>query len=252
METKIFFKTLSKSCSLDPYLYQIHLKCHNHKFLRGATQGVYKRQVSLLVQHYKNINRERHDVKVLDWGAGKGHITYLLKLAGFDVTSCDLDVNVDDSSFGQATPIIEEQNIEVVALKHGHKLPFDEATFDLVVSFGVLEHVNDDQKSLIEIRRILKHDGRLFFTFLPYHLSWTQKIAHLRKNYYHDHLYSLKKIRTLAERANFTVEHLWHGQLFPKNSMAHSNFLEWLDRSLTFYTPLKYFATNVEGFLKVK
>src|SRR5262249_10267030 len=151
---------------------------------------------------------------------------------GFDVTSCDLQSTASDSAFGQRTPIIEEQAIPVVPLHDDRALPFADASFDLVVSFGVLEHVRDDRGSLREIHRILKPGGRFFFTFLPYWLSWTQHVARLRGDWYHTVLYRAGGVRRMASDAGFRVEGIWHGQLFPKNSLPHSNAIERLDRFL--------------------
>lgn len=240
---------LSESVELDSYLVDIASRVPTHSFLRGATQGCYIRMVQLLIAIYKQQGRSPASVRVLDWGAGKGHITYLLKAAGFNVVSCDIGSTADDSSFGQNTPIIEDNALKIVPLSDPWKLPFKDKEFDLVVSFGVLEHVPDDLKSLKEIRRILVHGGIFFFSFLPYWLSWSQRLARLRGDWYHLRLYRKKNINEMAFKARFKKECVWHGQLFPKNSLPHSNLIERIDRFLTSYTPLKYFATNLEGVL---
>lgn len=38
-------------------------------------------------------------------------------------------------------------------------LPFDEKTFDAVLCYHVLEHIEDDKKSISEIYRVLKQGG---------------------------------------------------------------------------------------------
>lgn len=48
----------------------------------------------------------------------------------------------------------------------GEHLPFPDASFDLVLSHEVLEHVQDDRKSMEEIIRTLKPGGRLIL-FIP-------------------------------------------------------------------------------------
>jgi len=188
----------------------------------------------------------------LDWGCGKGQITYLLKKQGFAVTSCDIhNTEADDSTFGQEVPIIREQAIDVIPLSHAYQLPFGDKSFDCVVSFGVLEHVSSDADSLREIRRILKDRGIFYITFLPYFLSWTQQIARLRGETYHDRLYKKQSLVRLAESSGFTVVDISHGQLFPKNSVPLSldRLLEPLDRWLCAYTPLRFLATNLEAVL---
>ena len=242
-------RALKTSLPLDPYLVEIGERNESHAFLAGATQGVYRRLVELLRQYAIKQYGSVETLRVLDWGAGKGHISYLMKQAGFNVTSCDIEADAIDSSFGQQTPIIQEQGIEIVPLTHPWKLPFDDGDFDIVLSFGVLEHVPNDRESVKEIRRILRRGGPFFFCFLPYWLSWTQRIAHMRGDFYHPHLYSKDEIEGFAEEAGFEVGKIWHGQILPKNAVSYSSLLESFDRNLTFWTPLKYFATNIEGFM---
>lgn len=243
-------RILSRDCELDDFLLGIAQNHPTHAFLGKATQTVYLRQVALLREIAEQIfKKPLSEIRVLDWGSGKGHISYLLKKEGFQVTSCDRKDLTDDSSFGQETPILLEKSIPVVPLDQEVRLPFEDHSFEVVVSFGVLEHVQKDADSMREIRRILKPGGVFFVTFLPYSLSWTQRVAHLLGNDYHDRLYSKKKLCGLAGETGFNVLDIWHGQLFPKNSLGNSSRLEKLDRFLTDFTPLGLFATNLEAVL---
>lgn len=184
---------------------------------------------------------------ILEWGCGKGHISYLMREMGAEITSCDVH-GADDSSFGQDTPIIKKASIDVVPLEHPYILPFKDASFDIVLSFGVLEHVSNDFESLQEIHRILKPSGLLFCFFLPYHLSWTQRLAHLRGDFYHDRLYSKNIVRELIKQSKLELLDIWHRQLLPKNSISYGNYrtFEFIDQLITEYTPLKYTATDIE------
>jgi len=246
---RLIKEILSTPVELDGYLLDVSKRIETHRFLGGGTQGCYIRMVQLLATIYTRQGRDLSTVRVLDWGTGKGHISYLLKEAGFDVVSCDIESADDDSSFGQKTPIIKEKSISVIPLTHPWILPFKDAEFDLVVSFGVLEHVPNDYESLRELRRIIKPGGIFFFSFLPFWLSWSQRLGHLRGNWYHPRLYRTKTLTDMAVNVGFKVGNLWHGQLLPKNSFPHSNLLERVDRFLTWSSPLKYFATNIEGIL---
>lgn len=249
---KTMLRKMSEGIKLDDYLCEVAATTEGHEFLGAATQGIYLRQIRFFKCWCDtNLQLQSRPI-VLDWGAGKGHISYLLSKQGFEVVSCDILSEAEDSSFGQLTPIIDRNKINVLPLKHSSKLPFQDASFDAVVSFGVLEHVEDDIASLFEIRRILKPGGVFYFCFLPYKFSWTQKISHLRGNFYHDRLYSKKTVHHLAQLSSFSVEGVWHGQLFPKNSFSHNNLIEKFDRFICSYTPLRYFATNLEGLLVAK
>jgi SAM-dependent methyltransferase len=240
---------LSARTPPDPYLSEVARGEPSHRFLGNSAQAIYIRQVALLSRLLESqTGRPPEQIDVLDWGCGKGQISYLLSKLRFKVVSCDIAGDADDSAFGQHTPINKGRGHDVIALHDPVRLPFDDASFDCVTSFGVLEHVADDLGSMHEIRRVLKKDGVFYVTFLPYFLSWTQAVTKLRGNSYHDRLYTQRTVRERARGAGFTVQAMWLAQLFPKNSVPHpaDAVLEPIDRALCRYTPLRYLATNLE------
>ncbi|TSD05232.1 MAG: Methyltransferase type 11 [Parcubacteria group bacterium Athens0714_12] len=235
---------------LNSKLLEIADNVDSHFFLKNpAGQNIF----IYLIEYVKNFSEYWFDknlgqLKILDWGCGKGQVSFLLKENGAKAVSCDIKIETDDSSFGQETPIIKKAGIEVIPLKHEYVLPFQREEFDVVLSFGVLEHTSNDLESLKEINRILKPSG-LFFCFnLPYFLSWTQRLSHLLGNFYHHRLYSKKLTKNLLNKSGFNLIDIWRRQLFPKNTVKYPEYhlFESLDQFLTNYTFLKYFATNIE------
>ncbi len=240
----------SKSIPLDIELTKTVEKHDGHEFLiNPASQNVYL----YLTQFVKTFSepyfsKKINDLQILDWGCGKGHASYFLSKLGAKPISCDVKSNSADSTFNQETPIIRKNNISVEPLTHEYQLPFENESMNIVLSFGVLEHVPNDFESLKEINRILKPKG-LFFCFnLPYIFSWGQRLAHIRGNYYHDRLYSKRQVVKLLKKTNFSLLDFWHRQLLPKNSIRYPKyrFFESLDQFFTETTPLKYLATNIE------
>lgn len=249
-------KVFSEEYELNQQLIDLAKQEKNHAFLTNPPILLI---YTYLVEYIKSVAEEwfnhANTLKILDWGSGKGHITFLLqeayKNSGTKVVSCDIansELARNDSSFLQNTPIIEEKNIKVVPLEHPYELPFSDNAFDIVISMGVLEHVPQDQNSLKEINRILKPNGLLFCFFLPYQWSWTQQLAHWRGNYYHDRLYSKRQVQRMLTRANLRLLDIWHRQLLPKNSVRYPAYprFERVDQWLCSYTPLKCLATNIE------
>lgn len=235
---------------LDSLLIEVGKKYSSHSFLANpAGQNVFLYLTNLVVtistEYFK---KKFSELKVVDWGCGKGHVTYLLQTLGGNIISCDIEQESSDSSFGQETPIIETNGIEILPLKHEYILPFQDNSVDIFLSFGVLEHVTSDNSSIREISRVLNKNG-LFFCFnLPYLFSWTQRLAHLRGDYYHNKLYSRGEVKRLINSNDMEILDLWHRQLFPKNSVKYPIYgmFEKLDQLLTEYTPLKYLSTNIE------
>jgi SAM-dependent methyltransferase len=186
-------KVFSTNWPLDENITAVSATLASHKFLEnpsGQNLYVYSTRFvkALSEQHFK---RPFSDISVLDWGCGKGHVSKLLRdLEPRMLESCDIVTEKGDSAFGQETPILERFGIPVTPLEHEYVLPYESGSFDVVLSVGVLEHVPDDRASLTEISRILKPGGLFFCFFLPTHLSWTQKLAHLRGDFYHDRFYN--------------------------------------------------------------
>lgn len=235
---------------LDQRLTELSRPLPSHFFLANpASQNSY-----LFLLRYLRVFSEQWfgkrpaQLKVLDWGCGKGFCTYLLRKDEFNVVPCDIERSSHDSAFGQETPIIAAENIQVVPLRHDVELPFPNASFDIVLSMGVLEHVQDDRASLREIRRILKPRGLFFCFFLPFLGSWTQWVSRNRGDNYHDRLYTKTRVRCLLSEAGLNVEDIWHRQLLPKNSVRYPvyHFFEAVDQALVRFTPLRLLTTNIE------
>jgi SAM-dependent methyltransferase len=225
----------------------------SHDFLKNPRmQNVHIYLVEYLIAFSEKWFRTRN-IKILDWGCGKGQVTYLCKKRNIDTVSCDIESDHADSAYGQYTPIAEHAKINVVPLKHPNKLPFDDKTFDVVLSFGVLEHVPNDAESLKEINRILKPHGLFFCFFLPYKYSYKQHKHHLQGDFYNDHLYGKKTVQKLVEQADLEVIDYWLRDLLPitpflKNDKlkAHYRFFERIDNWFCRHTIIKHLASNIE------
>jgi ubiquinone/menaquinone biosynthesis C-methylase UbiE len=151
---------------------------------------------------------EQQPRRVLDWGCGYGQVAALLRERGVDVTPFDW--------LADALPTSEEMPLErypgMMAIKSSDpvRLPFAESSFDLVLSVGVLEHVQDPDSSLDEIARVLEPGGRLFIYNLPNRTSWTEFVARRIGAYYHgkyphDQVYTRASARALLERHGYRV-----------------------------------------------
>jgi 2-polyprenyl-3-methyl-5-hydroxy-6-metoxy-1,4-benzoquinol methylase len=98
---------------------------------------------------------------VLDWGCGAGMLSYYLIQAGFAVQALDMVPPLLVTELEQAS-----HSYQFTLASEPKKLPYADASLDIVLSMGVLEHVRetggDELTSLLEIHRILKADGFLF------------------------------------------------------------------------------------------
>jgi len=248
---KLRRKAFGGDWPLDADLTAIGARYPSHRFLQNPS-GQYP---LLYLTHFVKLAAEQHFQKsfgtlsLLDWGCGKGHITKLIgDLKPGELTSCDIVSDWGDSAFGQDVPIHQQFGISVVPLVHESTLPFTNDSFDIVLSFGVLEHVANDKASLREIARVLKPQGLFFCFHLPTRFSWTQFVARRQGDNYHNRLYTPHMLKRLLSENNMRILDMWYRSLLPKNRISIPSFraFERFDQIATEYTPMRYLATNLE------
>lgn len=96
------------------------------------------------------------DKAVLDLGCAGGFMSEALAERGAEVTGIDPAADAIDAArdHAAATGLSIRYDVGV-----GEALPYQDQAFDAVVCVDVLEHVNDLQKVLAEVERVLKYGG---------------------------------------------------------------------------------------------
>jgi SAM-dependent methyltransferase len=144
--------------------------------------------------------------RILDVGTSTGTNLRLLKELGF--------VNVvgvePDSQAGQFARI--KTGIEVL-VADCTSLPFGSAEFDCVLATDVLEHIEDDEKAVQEIVRVLRPGGHLVVTVPAFMALWgiQDDLSH------HKRRYRKERISNLLSAQGLVVHHSWYFNfiLFP-------------------------------------
>jgi len=92
--------------------------------------------------------------RTLDLGCGEGRLARDLKAMGHDIAAVDLSPTMLAAA-KEADPDLEAH------LADAADLPFDDASFDLVVAFMSLQDVSDMEGAIAEAARVLEPGGRL-------------------------------------------------------------------------------------------
>ena len=146
----------------------------------------------------------------LDVATGTGHTAfavapYVEQVIATDITQAMLE---------EATKLQHElgqSNIEF-RIADVHQLPFDDASFDLVTSRRAPHHFSDLKRALAEMRRVLKHGGRLVIddrsapedahsADIMNKLDWFHDQSHVRE-------YRPSEWRRLLTESGFQIEAL--------------------------------------------
>jgi 2-polyprenyl-3-methyl-5-hydroxy-6-metoxy-1,4-benzoquinol methylase len=120
--------------------YQPHLFFPNEKRMRD------------LVIYYLKGSR------ILDAGCGNGWLSICAWEEGFDVYSVDMA----ESEIKESQYILKQRNAFIRLIRTSlSALPFINSSFDSIICISVLEHISDIEQAILEIKRVLKKNGRL-------------------------------------------------------------------------------------------
>lgn len=151
--------------------------------------------------------------KVLDWGCGTGYLVLPLKNElQMQAYGCD----VAPHPLKLLKKYSEDKQIKIHLKCCGeYKLPYPDAFFDAIVSADVFGHASNPEKSIDELKRVLKDNGilalhsesihyqeRYFYKKIITTLNkdpWAQDVGHIN-------LKTHAKIKELFQKKGFTIE----------------------------------------------
>lgn len=123
----------------------------------------------------------------LDWGCNHGPDSCLLRQHFGDAVelhACDFPADDDFRAFRDyARPHYKQ-------LTDPLYLPYENQSFDAIIGGGVLEHTAMEGEALKELYRVLRPDGTLVITYLPYAYSWDEWRRRAKKTDYHKRLFT--------------------------------------------------------------
>ena len=157
--------------------------------------------------------------RVLDTGCGAGYGSAELARVALSVTGLDLAAE----AIGEARARYTLPNLRLVQ-GDGNALPFRPGSFDLVVAFELIEHLDNWGGFLEEVRRVLAPSGQAILS-TPNKLYYTASRGKSGPNPYHVHEFEFDEFRAELER------------VFPHVSFFLQNHVEGL-----VFQPVKTFS----------
>jgi len=142
-----------------------------------------------------------NNLKILNIGAGTG--------ADLDILHKYGDIYVIDTNQRALNLIPEDMCFEKKECD-ATKLDYPENFFDIICSFDVFEHIENDSKAVSEILRVLKKGGHLFFTVPAFQMLFSahdKALLHFRR-------YNRKSLLYLLRAFQDINMSFWNSSLF--------------------------------------
>jgi len=117
--------------------------------------------------------------KILDVGCGGGELLMLLENEGFDCYGLDIS--------NEALRVCSQKSNAQLLRGDACKLPFKDSSFDVIFCMEVIEHLFNPHEAVREIKRVLKSEGSVYFSF-PLQLNLEYRIRILLGKNIHDPL----------------------------------------------------------------
>ena len=173
--------------------------------------------------------------KLMDFGCGRGQLVEALTRLGFDACGCDVAPWPGDDS-------PPSDRVSMIYLDP-YRLPFDDDTFDVVISTSVLEHARNKAECFREIHRVLRPGGCAIHLFPgKWYLPYEPHLYVPLVNYFWPHCpaWWLRMWGLLGVRNDFQ-----HGS--PWKAVAETN-LRYCDEGLSYWTTRQYRELSLETF----
>ncbi len=138
-----------------------------HDLLTEEEFAAYKAPVRAIQQlnHFAaSKGKSAEQVKVLDWGCGRGRFVLKLRELGFDAYGVD----IDPEPVNNGLPLFEKkgfQNKPLSVISADGRTTYEDGFFDFVMTDNVLEHVSDLGKVITEVNRLTAKDGGGYHIF---------------------------------------------------------------------------------------
>ena len=198
----------------------------NAQQYQGKAQQYLNSQVHATGEEFTKILKEvKPTDHVLDLGCGGGHVSY--NIASYVQNVIAYDLSNDMLEIVRHT--VQEKQLKNIKTQQGmaEQLPFQSASFDVVISRYSAHHWQDIHQAVQEIKRVLKPNGVFILidtmsSNTPIFNTFLQTIEFIRDPS-HVKNYSLPEWSDIAEQAQLEIRNFQMQNLY-------LNFATWIER----------------------
>jgi dolichyl-phosphate beta-glucosyltransferase len=134
---------------------------------------------------------------ILDIGVGTG-----INLLSFSKLGKTFGIDISEESVG----FCKRSGIEGVAQCPAEKIRHQDSTFDIITCLDVLEHIPNALEAMLEMKRVLKDDGKIIILVPAFRILWSQHdeaLCHLRRYEKKSLSHDLYEARLKIERIGY-------------------------------------------------
>ncbi len=133
---------------------------------------------------------------IVDCGCGCGYLLTCLELYG----------RVKGIDFSETALTYSAKNFkgELMQGDLQQQLPLDLESVDMAVALDVIEHLEDDEKGIENIKHILKVGGKAIITVPAFGFLW----SYHDEEHMHKRRYSIKEMKKLLMKSGFSIDYI--------------------------------------------
>ncbi len=152
---------------MEEIAYRQHRELEDVHWWFVGMRAIYEKQLESL-----GLSRQ---ATILDVGCGTGGTLSLLQRHG---RTWAVDASPTAAAF------VKQRGFAQIAVGSATDLPYDDATFDVVTAFGVIEHVERDDRMLAELLRVTRPGGHTLVLTSAHQWLWSvhdERVHHVRR-----------------------------------------------------------------------
>lgn len=171
------------------HFYNLRFQVDNKEWRARAKRDL----VFQFWKKYQDINTNEKTI-ALDFGCGTGVLQEQLEKK-FNIEAYGIDTSKE------AIRYCRKRGLTRTKVFDGIKIPFKANTFDVITAIDVLEHIDNDLKALVEIRRVLRKNGLAIFLVPAHPKLWSTRDINL----HHFRRYAIGELERKCRKAGFNL-----------------------------------------------